>query len=165
MSLGLMNAPVTFQMLMIDVLRPFLRWFVLVFFDDILFYSPSWSEHLCLVSLVLAKLQEHQLTVKKSKCSFGAHEVAYLDHVISAAGVTMDDQKVCAVLDWPMPGSVQAVRIFLRLAGYYRRFIKDYGVIVAPLTRLLRKDVFAWGPDAEAAFCKLQCALTKAPIL
>jgi hypothetical protein len=71
--------------------------------------------------------------------------VAYLSHLISAAGVAMDDQKVCAVLDCPMPGSVRAVQTFLRLAGYYLRFIKNYGAIAAPLTRLLRKDGFAWG--------------------
>jgi hypothetical protein len=91
--------------------------------------------------------------------------VAYLSHLISAAGVAMDDQKVCAVLDWPMPGSVRAVQTFLRLAGYYLRFIKNYGAIAAPLTRLLRKDGFAWGPDAEAALRELQRALTTAPIL
>jgi hypothetical protein len=143
MSFVLTNAPATFQALMNDVLRPFLQWFVLVFFDDILIYSQSWSEHLHHVNLVLAKLQEHQLAVKKSKCSFSAREVAFLGHVISAAGVTMDNQKVRAVLDWPMSGSVQAVRAFLGLAGYYRWFIKDYGDITTPLTHLLRKDGFA----------------------
>jgi hypothetical protein len=73
-----MNTPATFQVLMNDVLRPFLKRLVLAFFNNILIYIPSWSEHLCHINLVLAKLQEHQLVVKKSKCSFGARKVAYL---------------------------------------------------------------------------------------
>jgi hypothetical protein len=125
MPFGLTNAPATFQALMHDVLRPFLRRFVLVFFDDILIFSPSWSEHLRHIHLVLAKLQEHQLYVKRSKCSFGARSMAYLGHVISAAGIEMDAQKVKAVLDWSLPRSVRVVRAFLGLARYYRRFVKD----------------------------------------
>jgi hypothetical protein len=103
--------------------------------------------------------------VKKFKCSFGAQEVAYLGHVISTAGVAMDEQKVCAVLNWPLLGSVHAVGAFLGLAGYYHGFIKDYGAITVPLARLLRKDGFIWGPEAEAAFHELQRALTMMPIL
>jgi hypothetical protein len=85
-----------------DVLRPFLRRFVLVFFYDILIFSPSWAEHLQHVRAILTKLREHQLFMKK-KCSFGCSEVAYLSHVISAAGEAMDDQKVRSVVDWPVP--------------------------------------------------------------
>jgi hypothetical protein len=77
-----------------DILRLFLQRFVLVFFDDILIYSPSWSKHLRHINIVLAKLQDHQLFVKRTKCSFGERSVAYLGHVISAEGVAMDEQKV-----------------------------------------------------------------------
>jgi hypothetical protein len=72
---------------------------------------------------------------------------------------------VKAVLDWLLPHSVRAVRAFLGLAGYYRWFVKDYGNIAAPLTRLLCKDAFKWGPEAEVAFWALQHALTTAPPL
>jgi hypothetical protein len=165
MLFGLTNAPATFQALMNTVLRPFLRRFVLVFFDDILIYNSSWSEHLRHVHLVLTTLQEHRLFIKKSKCAFGTRSVAYLGHVISEAGVAMDKQKVQAVLEWPMPRSVRAVHAFLGLAGYYRRFIRDYGVIADPLTRLLRKEGFKWSSEAESAFRALQLALTRAPML
>jgi len=84
MPFGLSNAPATFQALMNDVLRPYLRRFVLVFFDDILIYSSSWAEHLQHVAIVLRALQDHHLHLKRSKCSFGASSVAYLGHVISA---------------------------------------------------------------------------------
>jgi hypothetical protein len=90
MPFGLTNALATFQALMNEVLLPFLRKFVLVFFDDILIYSMSWAEHLHHVHLVLSKLHEHQLYVKKSKCAFGARSMAYLSHVISAVDVAMD---------------------------------------------------------------------------
>jgi len=86
MPFGLSNAPATFQALMNDVLRPYLRRFVLVFFDDILIYSSSWAEHLQHVAIVLRALQDHHLHLKRSKCSFGASSVAYLGHVISAGG-------------------------------------------------------------------------------
>jgi hypothetical protein len=162
MPFGLMNAPVTFQALMNDVLRPFLRRFVLIFFDDILIFSASWAEHLQHVCVVLTKLREHQLFMKKSKCAFSREEVSYLGHVISAAGVAMDDQKVRTVVEWPVSQSVWVVHMFLGLAGYYRRFINDYGAIATLLIALLRKVGFRW---TEAAFRALQRALTTAPVL
>jgi hypothetical protein len=131
----------------------------------ILIYSSSWSEHLRHIILVLAKLQEHHLFVKRPKCSFGERSVAYLGHVISTEGVAMDEQKVRAVLDWPLPCSVHTVRAFLGLVGYYRCFIKNYGTIATPLTTLLKKDAFKWSAEAKEAFQALQRALTTTPIL
>jgi hypothetical protein len=165
MPFGLTNAPATFQALMNDILLPFLRRFVLVFFDDILIYSSSWSDHLRHVRTVFRTLQDHRLFLKRSTCEFGLTVVAYLGHMISGEGVVMDRQKVHAFLDWPLPKSPRAVRGFRGLAGYYRWFIKDFGVIAAPLTALLRKDGFRWNVDAEGAFRALQQALTTAPVL
>jgi hypothetical protein len=165
MPFGLTNAPATFQSLMNSVLRPFLRKFVLVFFDDILIYSPSWSSHLQHINAVLTALRDHQLRLKRSKCSFATASVHYLDHVISAAGVAMDSDKVAAITSWPQPQSVRGLRGFLGLAGYYRRFIKAYGAIAAPLTALLKKEAFSWTPEAKAAFDALKQALSTAPLL
>ncbi|WVZ84215.1 LOW QUALITY PROTEIN: hypothetical protein U9M48_031269 [Paspalum notatum var. saurae] len=138
MPFGLTNAPATFQALMNTVLQKFLRRFVLTLSDHCLFF-------------------------KQSKCSFAAPSVAYLGHVISAQGITMDSNKVKAVLSWPVPKTVRAVRGFLGLASYYRRFIKDFGTIAAPLTRLLRKEGFRWTPEADGALRALRNAITTAP--
>jgi hypothetical protein len=124
MPFGLANAPATFQALMNDVLRPYLRRFALVFFDDILIYSSSWAEHLQHLAITLKAIRDHHLHLKRSKCSFGAASVAYLGHIISATGVAMDADKVVAVESWPEPHSARALRGFLGLTGYYRKFIR-----------------------------------------
>jgi hypothetical protein len=161
MAFGLCNTPATFQALMNDVLQPFLRRFVLVFFDDILIYSKTWADHLSHLRAVLDELRRHQLFVKRNKCSFATSSVAYLGHVISAAGVAMDLAKVQAIHEWPAPRSARAVRGFLGLTGYYRKFVHNYGAIAAPLTALL-KEGFSWG---AAAFTALKAAVTSAPVL
>jgi len=165
MPFGLSNAPSTFQALMNFVLKPFLRRCVLVFFDDILVYSASWTEHLQQLRAVLDTLRVHHLHVKRSKCSFAEQAVHYLGHVITATGVAMDTSKVSAVQAWPQPRSTRGLRGFLGLAGYYRRFIHNYSTIAAPLTQLLRKAGFQWTDAATAAFDELKAALAAAPVL
>ncbi|EMS45877.1 Laccase-15 [Triticum urartu] len=125
----------------------------------------TWAEHLQHVAIVFNKLRAHHLHLKRSKCSFGTPTVAYLGHVISADGVAMDADKVAAVSAWPTPRSPRALRGFLGLAGYYRKFIREFGLIAAPLTRLLRRDAFAWDDEATTAFEALKGALTTGPVL
>ncbi|XP_066351740.1 uncharacterized mitochondrial protein AtMg00860-like [Miscanthus floridulus] len=148
-----------------DVLWPFLRRFVLVFFDDILIYSQTWAEHLRHLRVVLTALRQQQLFVKRSKCAFGEPSVSYLGHIISASGVAMDPAKVQAIRDWPIPRSARAVRGFLGLAGYYRKFVHNYGAVAAPLIALLKKEGFSWNDAAAAAFDDLKAAVTSAPVL
>jgi hypothetical protein len=117
------------------------------------------------VRTVLAVLHQHRLFVRRSKCAFAEESISYLGHVISAAGVAMDPTKVQAVAEWPRPRSVRAARAFLGLAGYYRKFVREFGTITAPLTALLRKDGFTWTPKATTAFDSLKHAITSAPVL
>lgn len=114
--------------------------------------------------MVLLTLHQHHLFAKRSKCSSGETTVTYLGHVISSKGVAIE-QKVQAVADWPAPKTVRAVCGFLGLAGYCRKFNHDFGTIAARLTKLLRKEAFAWTIEATTAFTSLKTALTTAPVL
>ena len=142
MSFGLTNTPATFQSLMNQVFQPYLKKFVLVFFDDILIYSKTWELHLQHLRFVLTVLRENQLFAKSSKCSFAQTRVDYLGHTISEKRVSMDSSKVSSIVTWPTPKSMKDLRGFFGLTGYYKRFIKSYRILCRPLTELLRKDAF-----------------------
>lgn len=114
---GLTNAPSTFQATMNDVFRPYLRRFVLVFFDDILIYSQTWDAHLEQSKLVLSLLRKHKLVAELSKCLFGKTSVDYLGHVISAKGLSVDSAKIISIQQWPTPRVVKDIRSFLGLSG------------------------------------------------
>jgi hypothetical protein len=152
MPFGLTNAPATFQSLMNHIFHHALRKYVLVFFDDIFIYSPTWQAHLDHLDAVLKILQDNVLFVKLSKCSFGVSEIKYLGHRVTSQGVAMDKDKIQAIQDWPVPKNVKQLRGFLGLTGYYRRFIKSYARVAAPLTELLKKESFVWNDQAEMAF-------------
>lgn len=115
--------------------------------------------------MVLNILKQHQFVANGKKCAFGKHQVEYLGHVISKAGVAVDPAKVSSVLQWPVPKNVKGVRGFLGLTGYYRKFIANYGNIAKPLTELTKKDGFRWNVAAAEAFEKLKVAVTTAPVL
>lgn len=165
MPFSLKNVPATFQALMNDIFRPYLRKFVLVFFDDILVYSQSWNTHLHHLSVVLEILLSHHLFAKISKCFFGQTRIDYLGHFVSTVGVEMDPSKVHAVLQWPPPTTIKQLRTFLGLMGYYRRFIRHYATVAAPLTSLLQKGNFSWSQEAQKAFESLKHSITGALIL
>ena len=111
----------------------------MVFVNDILIYSRFEEEHEGHLRIVLEVLRDHQLYAKFSKCEFWLIEVKFLGHVVSALGVSMEPEKVGAVMNWERPKSVFEIRCFLGLAGYYRRFIEDFSRLFAPMTRLTQK--------------------------
>ncbi|WVZ49037.1 LOW QUALITY PROTEIN: hypothetical protein U9M48_000419 [Paspalum notatum var. saurae] len=158
MPFGLTNAPATFQCVMNEILQPFLRKFVLVFLDDILIYSPTLDLHVVHINQVVELLRAHQLYLKPSKCSFAQTSIGYLGRIISAQGVSTDPDKTIAIQKWPPPTTVTELRAFLGLTNYYRRFVKNYGILARPLTQL-------WSQQAEQAFLHLKSALTSTPML
>ena len=141
MSFGLTNALVAFMDLMHRVFQPYLDRFILVFVDDILIYSKSEEDHEGHLRIVLQTLREHQLYAKFSKCEFWLTKVRLLGNMVLASGVSVDPEKVEAVISWERLKSVFEIHNFLGLAGYYRRFIEDFSRLAAPITRLTRKEV------------------------
>ena len=123
MPFELTNAPATFQATMNNLFQPFLRKFVLVFFDDILIYSKTWKDHLIHLEQVLSILKENQFYAKMSKCTFGKAELSYLGHVISKEGFKVDPEKIKSITNWPKPTNISKLRGFLEITGYYRIFI------------------------------------------
>jgi hypothetical protein len=166
MSFGLTNAPAYFMYLMNKVFMEYLDRFVVVFIDDILIFSKAMEEHEEHLRLVLEKLRSNQLYAKFSKCEFWLTEVTFLGHVISTGGVSVDSGKVKDVLNWMPPTTVSEIRSFLWLAGYYRRFIKDFSKLAKPMTKLLEKNkAFEWTRECQASFEELKKWLTSSPIL
>jgi hypothetical protein len=166
MPFGLTNAPATFMHLMQQTLRKFLDDFVIVFIDDILVYSKTFEDHSKHLRLVLQVLREKQLYAKLSKCEFFQREIGFLGHVINKNGIKMESSKVNAVTNWPVPKNVHELRSFLGLAGYYRRFVKDFSMIASSLTALLHKNKkYEWGVEQDKAYTALKQAVSSAPIL
>lgn len=147
------------------VFKPYLRKFVLVFFDDILIYSTSQEEHVKHVALVLQSLKENCLVANFKKCAFGKKKIEYLGHVISEEGVAADVQKLKAMMEWKIPTNLRELRGLLGLTGYYRKFIARYAQIAQPLTNQLKKDKFGWSNDATDAFEHLKQAMITSPVL
>lgn len=166
MPFGLTNAPASFQGLMNTIFDKMIRRNVLVFVDDILVYSKTLEEHVQHLREVFAVLQQHKLFVKASKCSFAKQQLEYLGHIIGAQGVATDPSEVHAVQDWPVPRNLKQLRGFLGLTSYYRKFIKNYGIMTRPLTALLKKGVpFKWAELQQQAFSQVKWAMVQAPVL
>jgi len=166
LQFGLTNAPTYFMDLMNRVFHPCLDKFVVVFIDDILVYSKSREENADHLRTVLNTLAEHKLYAKFKKCNFWMEKVHFLGHVVSREGISVDPAKVTAVVDWPRPTNISEVRSFLGMAGYYRRFVKDFSKIASPLTQLLRKNhKFDWTSKCEASFQELKNRLVTTLVL
>ena len=166
MPFGLKNALAAFMDLMNRVFRPYVDKFVVVFIDSILVYSKDRDSHDTYLQVVLETLRKEQLYVKLSKCEFWLTDVSFLGHIVSKEGVRVDPKKIEVVVEWKPPRNVTEVRSFLGLAGYYRRFVKWFSMITAPMTRLLQKNVkFEWSEKCQRSFEKLKTFLTEAPVL
>ncbi|GJY19153.1 putative reverse transcriptase domain-containing protein [Tanacetum coccineum] len=166
MPFGLTNAPAVFMDLMNRVCNPYLDKFVIVFIDDILIYSHNKEEHANHLRIILELLKKEKLYAKFSKCDFWIRIVQFLGHLFDSQGLHVDPTKIEAVKNWASPTTPMEVRQFLGLAGYYRRFIKDFLKIAKSLTELTQKNKkYIWGKDQETAFQLLKQKLCEALIL
>ncbi|XP_029574004.1 uncharacterized protein LOC115165110 [Salmo trutta] len=163
---GLCNAPATFERLMDRVLAGVPRDECVVYLDDILVHGTSFEGALGAIRRVLERISGAGLKLHPGKCHFMQREVAFLGHQLGGEGISTMPDKVEAVRGWPVPGGKKEVKSFLGLASYYRRFVKGFAGVAAPLNHLLKEDtVFQWTEEHQRAFEALKRALMEAPVL
>ena len=166
MPFGLTNAPAAFQQFVNSVFADMLDVCMVVYLDDILIYLDNMEDHVKHVQEVLQRLCHHKLFAKPEKCEFHSDSVEYLGYFLSPDGLTMLQDKVTAICDWPKPHKVKNIQSFLSFTNFYRRFIFNYSDIVVPLTRLTWKDApWNFSKDCRCFFNRLKEAFTTAPIL
>ncbi|GBG92545.1 hypothetical protein CBR_g55880 [Chara braunii] len=166
MPFGLTNAPATFQRCMNDLFRPWLDKFVVVYLDDILVFSKTLQEHQGHLRQVLEKLREANFKINAKKCEWAKTQVLYLGHVLDGDGTKSEDNKIATIRDWPTPRTLTELRLFLGLANYYRKFVRNFSTIAAPLRRLLKKEtIWQWNKDCTSALKKLKRALIEYLVL
>lgn len=167
MPFGLCNAPATFERMMDAVLRG-LKWKIcLCYLDDVVIFSKTFEEHLQRLTTVLSCLSHAGLQLNAKKCRFAARQIKVLGHLVSKDGIQPDPEKIQAVSNMPKPTTEKELRSFLGLCSYFRRFVRGFASIAAPLHDLLKKSSHppSWTSQCEAAFNQLKEILTSAPIL
>ena len=166
MPFGLCNAPATFQRVMDFVMSGLNYQICLVYLDDVIIFSKTIEEHFERLVQMLERLKAANLKLKPSKCHLLKKSVNFLGHIVSENGLATDPEKVEAVKDWQVPNSVTEIRSFLGLCSYYRRFVKDFSQIAAPLHALTMKNKsYLWTENCQEAFENLKDKLINSPIL
>src|SRR3979490_1599676 len=166
MPFSLTNAPAAFQRLTNNILSDLLDHCTVAYIDDILIYSDSLEQHREHVREILRCLRKNGLYAKASKCEWHKDTVEFLGYILRTEGLTMAEDKVKTIRDWPEPRKVKDIQSFLSFANFYRRFIFNYSDITVPCTRLTCKGTpWAWTEDCQKSFDFLKTAFTSAPIL
>ena len=164
MPFGLKNAPADFSRIMHRILGN--RDYVEIYLDDITIHSKTFEEHLEHIRLVSKDIMAAHLKVKPNKCTWLAKQIAILGHIVSGGQVSMDPKKVEALRKRLPPRNVKHIQQFLGICNYYRKFVRGYADIAAPLFNLLKSDVnFEWQEQHQNAFDRLIAALTSYPVL
>jgi len=166
MPFGATTAPATLQRTLNSVFASLLFKCVLIYFDDIIIFSPSFAQHLVDLQNVFDILRASGFSLKRAKCHFLKTELKVLGFVVSPSGIRTDPDKVLAITAFPTPSTPKHILSFLGMVGQYRSFIPSLSSLASPLYLLIRKNVtFVWSIDCEAAFSSLKTLLTTAPIL
>lgn len=175
MPMGISTAPATFQRLMHKIFEKEKWHQCLIYLDDVLVFSRDLDEHIQRLRSIFQRIRESGVKLSPKKCNFLRSEVSYLGHTISQSGVKTDERKIKKVLQWPIPKSMEDLRSFLGLCGYYRKFINNYSKIVSPLEEACREkwnkkktkksSPLEWTAELNVAFKELKVALTSAPVL
>ena len=164
MPFGLSTAPTAFQALMNEVVRHIPG--TTVYIDDIIVYSDTWEDHVERLDQLLYALSDAGLVVNLKKCDFGHAQVIYLGFHVGCGLLAPLDSKIKCITDFPAPSNRRAVRRFLGMIGFYRKFICNFAQLAKPLTDLLKgKTKFSWSSDCQEAFNNLKGVLCEFPIL
>src|SRR6187551_138304 len=140
-----------------EVLWAFIGQFVVVYFDDILIFNKSLDEHMEHLRAVFDALRDARLFANLDKCIFCTDRVSFLGYVVTPQGIEVDEMKIEAIASCSLPQTITQVRSFLGLAGFYRRFVKDFNIIAALLHELTKKGVvFHWGKAQKESFATLK---------
>ena len=140
MNFGLCRAPSFFQNYINDILYEYLNTFCSAYIDDIFIYSKTKKEHMKHVQQVFQKLQKAGFQLDIDKCEFFVKEVKYLGLIITSEGIKMDQEKLSAVFDWSILQILKDIQSFLNFANFYKRFIRDFSKLAAPLNALVKKN-------------------------
>lgn len=176
---GLSNSPATYQRIMQDILGDLHMRTCLIYLDDVIIFSRTYEEHLERLREVLQRIADAGLKLAPKKCHFFREQVVYVGHSVSSKGIQPDPDKVACIKDWPTPKTPEDVRRFLGVAGYYRKFVRDFAKIAAPLSALMptptkkqrgrkpdrAQKPWIWGEAEQAAFDRLKAALSTPPVL
>jgi hypothetical protein len=162
---GLSNAPSIFMRVMNQAFRPFIGKFVVVYFDDILIYSPNKEKHIQHVREVLCVLRREKFYASSTKCSFMKDSILFLGYVVSKDRLAVNESKVAAVRDWPIPTTLHEVRSFHGLVSFHERFIHDFSTIMTPIIECMKAGKFSWGKAVTEAFRLIKLKLMTAPLL
>jgi hypothetical protein len=167
MSFGLTNVPSTFMRLMNEVLKDFIGKFVIVYLDDILIFNKTEEEHMRHLTLVMRRLQQEKLLINMKKSYFMKTKIIYLGFVFSLKELKMDPEKVKAIKQWPLPRNIFEVRSFHGLASFYRKFIRNFSGISAPMMDIVKKihKYFHWTEEEEISFRLLKEKITEQPVM
>ena len=166
MPFGLCNAPATFQRMMNCILAGINGISCLVYLDDIIVFSRSFKEHLQDLEQVFSRLIEAGIVLKPSKCQFAVQQVEYLGHIVSSRGLSPDPRKIEKLKTFPTPKTLTELRSFLGFASYYRRFIKNFALLAAPLFKLLKEDQpYIWENEQVEAFKKIISSIESEAVL
>ena len=166
LPMGLKTSPSSFSRLMTVAMSGLNLYKCLIYLDDIIIFGRTLEEHNKNLISVFQRLREVNLKLNPLKCNFLKEELLYLGHYISAEGIKPDPAKIEAVKQWPIPSNADEIKRFVAFANYYRKHIKDFAKLCAPLNKLTRKDIkFEWSSQCQESFEELKQSFIKPPVL
>jgi hypothetical protein len=166
MLFELINKSSTFQNFMNDTLMNYLNEFVITYLDDIIVYNNNKKEHIQHVRKILQRLRETNIQANVDKCEFHIIETKFLDMIMNRNDIKMNSEKMKAIVEWKKFTHLKEMQTFLKFVNFYRRFIKNFFIIVKSFVKFIKKNqLFTWSKDCQVAFDELKKRVTETFVL